>query len=849
MCSLKKFIFTLGMLVAFSTVATFANGKSNLKNGGSDKKLKVWSFTDEIEDFLNAGSYGYKATHPDVKIEYSMIPTDQFPGTLDPVLASGQGAPDVFALESAFVRKYVESELLLPLDDLYEELKSKIDSYPVEVGTYNNHVYAMSWQITPGAMFYRRSLAKKYLGTDDPKQVQKYFSNPDKFLETARLLKKNSKGKCRVVSAANDLFYPLSGARKEPWVKNDDTLVIDPAMEKYMDLCKILQDEELCARGCYQWSEEWFAGMNDKLFEDSSYKNPAEIFSYFLPIWGLHYVLKINAPETAGDWAMCQGPTSWYWGGTWLGAYKGTKNPELAKEMIKYLVSDDNFISNHIINSGDTPANIKMQDKYKDLFSEPYLNGQNHFKEFCDYAKKVDGSLTQGSDMRIEALWNEAVDSYMYGEKTKREAINFFKRMVKETMNLSTGDDEKKLNVMSFNDDLNWLIRNLYEPTHSDIEIDFNAIEREQYQDEIDQLLASGKKVPDIMALDSDFVKKYIEKAEDYFLPLDDMYASIKSKMTKYPAQVGTHNGHVYALSWQISPGAMFYRRSLAKKYLGTDDPKKVQKYFSSWDKFLETARSIKKKSLGKCRIISTYGAETYGQTDSGDFYRAFKASRKKPWIVKGKLFIDPAMEKYMEMCKTLADEELVTDGITMWSELWYSGMVDQIGDAKGNQVEIFSYFLPSWGIQYILEADALETSGDWAICQGPAPFYSAADTWIVAYKGTKNPELAKEMIKYITSDDDAISYFVENSGFIPSNTKVQDKFKDKFFSSYLGGQNHFKEFSDYAKKMDGTLVQESDIQIDALWLEATAYYIHGEKTKKEAIDDFKTKVESLIKK
>ena len=36
--------------------------------------------------------------------------------------------------------------------------------------------------------------------------------------------------------------------------------------------------------------------------------NQKEVFSYFLPTWGLHYVLKTNAPETSGDWAMCAGP-------------------------------------------------------------------------------------------------------------------------------------------------------------------------------------------------------------------------------------------------------------------------------------------------------------------------------------------------------------------------------------------------------------------------------------------------------------------------------------------------------------------------------------------------------------
>ena len=157
-----------------------SQGKSDANN-----KLVVWSFTDELNGMIDnyfkkdsrfAGKYD---------ISFSLTPTDQFPNKLDPVLASGSGCPDVFALEDAFVRKYIESGLLLDITDIYNEVKDKVYPYPVEVGTYNGKVYGMSWQVTPGAVFYRRSLAKKYLGTDDPAKLQKQRTNWDKLLEAA----------------------------------------------------------------------------------------------------------------------------------------------------------------------------------------------------------------------------------------------------------------------------------------------------------------------------------------------------------------------------------------------------------------------------------------------------------------------------------------------------------------------------------------------------------------------------------------------------------------------------------------------------------------------------------------
>jgi ABC-type glycerol-3-phosphate transport system substrate-binding protein len=383
-------------------------------------KLVIWSFTDELASMTN--NY-YKQAHPDVKFEYSQTPSDQFQAKVDPVLSTGQGVPDIIALESAFVRKYVESGLLLDITDVYEANKDKLLAYPVEVGSYNGKVYGMSWQACPGAMFYRRSLAKKYLGTDDPAVVQTYFTNFNKFLETAQLLKTRSDGSCVVVSSLNDLFNSFMSARKDPWLVNGK-LVIDPVMEQYMDICKTLHDNRWEGR-VGQWSEGWFAGMKDELKDESG--RPVEVFSYFLPTWGLHYVLKTNAPNTSGDWAMIQGPSSYRWGGTWVGAYKGTKNVAAVKEFIRYVTCDDAFLEAWAKDTGDMVSNTAVINKIKDNYSEPYLGGQNHYAEFAEMAKAVNGKLLQGSDEAIEGIWNESVAAFVNGEKSKAQALTEFR--------------------------------------------------------------------------------------------------------------------------------------------------------------------------------------------------------------------------------------------------------------------------------------------------------------------------------------------------------------------------------------------------------------------------------------
>lgn len=430
---MKKLV-AVAAAVACASLALVGCAKKDSASAGKDasNKLVVWSFTDELNGMITKYFQEDARFKGKYEVEYSLTPTDQFPNKLDPVLASGSGCPDVFALEDAFVRKYVESGLLLDLTDVYNEIKDKMIAYPAEVGTYNGKVYGLSWQVTPGAVFYRRSLAKKYLGTDDPAEVQKYLANWDKFLETAETLKTKSNGNCYIVSSTGDLFKPFTSGRKDPWVVNGK-LVIDQKAIDYMEMCKTLKDRGLEGR-VNQWSEGWFAGMKGVLADEAG--NAKEVFSYFLPTWGLHYVLKTNAPETSGDWAMCAGPVGYRWGGTWVGAWAKTKNPNAAKELIKYVATDDTFLESWARDTGDVVSNAKVVDKIKDTFSEPFLGGQNHYAEFAEMAKTVNGKLSQGTDQAIEGLFGEATGAYVNGEKSLDQALADFKEQCSAQLSL-----------------------------------------------------------------------------------------------------------------------------------------------------------------------------------------------------------------------------------------------------------------------------------------------------------------------------------------------------------------------------------------------------------------------------
>lgn len=409
----KVVVILLTLLVA---VGAFADGK----------KLVVWSFTDELQKML---AY-YQKDNPGAQIDFVLVPNDVYQSKLKPVLQSGQGAPDVFTLEAAFVKGYVNSGWMGDVSSIKsaDTIQYTKDAVTDEGGK----VRALSWQATPGAYFYRRSLAKKYLGSDDPAKVQAQIADLAKFAATAEKIQKESNGKCVIISSLGDLFQVFKSGRKDPWVKNK-TFVLDPVMEKLMDIAKLFHDKNYEGKQG-QWAEGWFAGMKGALADAKG--QPVEVFGYFLPTWGLHYVLKPNAKsadgkmDTAGDWAMTQGPIPYFWGGTWVTYYTKSTMKAEALKLIAYLTTNEKFLTKWAKDTGDLVSNIKVINAIKDTYKEPFLGNQNHYAAFAAMAKNVNAKVLSGYDQEIESIFQEQLNAFVNGEKDKATAIKDLKAAV-----------------------------------------------------------------------------------------------------------------------------------------------------------------------------------------------------------------------------------------------------------------------------------------------------------------------------------------------------------------------------------------------------------------------------------
>lgn len=388
--------------------------------GSGDQVLEVWSFTDEINTMVE--DYFIPA-NPDLdyQIEIVNIPTEEFETKLDPIIST-EDAPDIILLEQNFAKKYVESGLLADFAEFNNIMEGSEDTYDYVkgIGTSADGVFnATAWQAAPGAFFYRQSIAEEYLGASTPEEVQEKISDWDSFIETARELKEASGGEKYMISSSGaDLRFPYLGSRETGWVV-DNELVIDDQVYEMLDTAKLMIDEGLMldveAEG-----EEYFAGMNSD-----------EIFGYTLPTWALHFWLKPNAENTAGDWRMVQGPATYFRGGTWIGMLDNSDMKEAASELITFVGTSDEFLTSWAEDTGDVVSNEAVVESIRDDYSDEFLGGQNHYGAFADTVGDINTDIITEYDQEINSLFlDHALTPYSKGEVELEEAMDNFKAQI-----------------------------------------------------------------------------------------------------------------------------------------------------------------------------------------------------------------------------------------------------------------------------------------------------------------------------------------------------------------------------------------------------------------------------------
>ena len=415
-------------------------------NGGetSGDKLVVWTLANDLIDF---GERYQEQTG--VEVETVVIEPADYPTKVQTALLGGETEPDIIVGEPQMLEDFYDAGFFEDLDQFgAQDYADQIVDYVWEVGQSSDGVQrAISYQITPARIYYRRDIAQEVFGTDDPEEIGKLFADYDTILETAQTLKDAG---YRIFSSDAEINY-FSG--DSAWVI-DGTLNVDQARYDYMDLCVNLYQKDLTAYA-NQWSTPWYQAMAGEVpiltadiqnyaddsvnvwdaeqFEEATKDmDKTEVFAFGLPSWGV-LTMRDNVKDTSGLWGVCAGPSYGFGGGTYIGISSQSERKELAWDFVKFCTLNEDTANWWIeYSEGDTVSLIPVLEAHKDDANEVY-GGEKLYAFWLEQAKGIDYSKVTRYDKAIGDAWGNAISAIKTGEKTKEEAVNEFYDVIEST--------------------------------------------------------------------------------------------------------------------------------------------------------------------------------------------------------------------------------------------------------------------------------------------------------------------------------------------------------------------------------------------------------------------------------
>ena len=437
---------------ASSTAASSAAASSAAAGPAAQGKvLNIWCWNDEFQSRFNDYYPEVSAIASDkstttlkdgttVKWTINANENNNYQNKLDEALLSQDSAADddkidIFLIEADYALKYVDSDYVLDVKKdigLTDADLAGQYQYTKDIVTVDGSQRGTTWQATPGLFAYRRSIAKDVLGTDDPTEVQTCLSDWDKFNDVAA--QASAKG-YKMLSGFDDAYRTFSNNVAAPWVTGT-TVTVDENIMKWVDQTKEYTDKGYNNKSSL-WDSQWASdqGPNGK------------VFGFFYSTWGINFTLLGNSLETPtseggkeevgngiyGDYAVCEGPQPYYWGGTWICGAAGSDNLDTIKDVMQKLTCDEAIMKQITLDTQDYTNNEKaMEEIASSDYKSDFLGGQNHIALFAEAAKKIDMSNAGPYDQGLNESFQNAFKDYFTGNVEEDAAKANFETAIKE---------------------------------------------------------------------------------------------------------------------------------------------------------------------------------------------------------------------------------------------------------------------------------------------------------------------------------------------------------------------------------------------------------------------------------
>ncbi|WP_128376206.1 extracellular solute-binding protein [Streptomyces cavernae] len=396
--SRRRFLQTAVLTAAAAGVTTACGGGSGKSGSKDSKDLKFWYWAGGLSDKVVADS---KKHFSDVKLKTSVIGGD-FKTKLLTGMKTAQTAPDITGIKGEDIASFLpNANRFLDLNSLgMDKLAPEYLSWKLkQATTQDGKVIGFPIDIGPCAVYYREDIFDQAGLPTDPAKVSAQLSTWDAYFDAGVELHKKVP-KSFLINNIGAVFSMAVGQGTQRFIDEDNKFIGD-------------QDH---IRTAWTTAVKPYTLDIDAKINDNTWNAAISKGTVATGLGAAWYALDIQnaAPGTKGKWRVASlpsGPSNL--GGSFLCLPATCANPELAFEVVKWILSPENqargFADAALFPT--SPAAYKLPEL---TGGDAFFGGQKTIDIFGPAAEKIPAAYEAPADAAVSAPY--------YSELTAIEA-------------------------------------------------------------------------------------------------------------------------------------------------------------------------------------------------------------------------------------------------------------------------------------------------------------------------------------------------------------------------------------------------------------------------------------------
>ena len=318
-----------------------APGASGTQQGGSaggepvELKFMTWGNQQHL-DMYETLLAKFKETHPNITVTLESVPFADYQQKVS-VLAAGRELPDLAWISERMVPQFMANDILADISDIKDDAEFALNDFipsTLELFSSEGGLYGLPFSTPPSVIFYNKDLFEQ-AGLPTPNELAASGEwTWEKFTETAKALTSGT---------GADKTYGATFFRD--W----KTWIMLPSYS-WSNGSDIFNDDMTSFTWNDQYGVETFEMLNRMMFVDGSHPKAGEQISFETGKLGMYfdgYSYMSKAREIKDfKWSIAPFPSGSMGSAPMMGqagyvVFEQTKHPEEAKELLKFLASQE----------------------------------------------------------------------------------------------------------------------------------------------------------------------------------------------------------------------------------------------------------------------------------------------------------------------------------------------------------------------------------------------------------------------------------------------------------------------------------------------------------------------------